>query len=97
MDANLNVPMRRNSTYDMIRRALQVRVGLQNWLRTNPRIGRVKLGTMQFSDAEWQILQQICNHLERFEEASKLMSGEKYPTLSFVVPIFVELFSHIEH
>src|SRR5690242_6666024 len=34
--------------------------------------------------------------LEMFENASKMMSGEKYPTLSFVMPIFIELFTFIE-
>jgi hypothetical protein len=26
-----------------------------------------------------------------------MMSGEKYPTLSFVMPVLIELFSFIEH
>jgi hypothetical protein len=51
---------------------------------------------MQFTEDEWETLQQICAHLEKFDEASKLMSGENYPTLSYVIPIFIELFSYIE-
>jgi hypothetical protein len=80
----------------MIKKALKVRVRVRNWLCTDLQIGIMKLYMMQFSDEECQVWQQICDHLERYKVASKLMSGKQYPTLSFVMPIFGETFSHIE-
>eukprot|EP00474_Spongospora_subterranea_P005608 CRZ06066.1 hypothetical protein [Spongospora subterranea] len=92
----LDVRTRWNSTFYMIQRAVKVRCGMQNWLRTDPEIGRAKLGCMQFCQDEWERLERVSCLLEMFENASKLMSGEKYPTLSFVMPIFIELFTFIE-
>ena len=92
----LDVPTRWNSTFYMIQIALKVRNGLKNWLSTDPEIGKVKLGSFQFSQTDWEVLEKICTLLEKFESASQLLSGGSYPTLSFVMPVFIELFSYIE-
>jgi hypothetical protein len=57
-----------NSTYYMIERELKVRHGLKDWLSTDHQIEKLKLGMMQFTEDEWETLQQICAHLEKFEE-----------------------------
>ena len=93
---SLDVPTRWNSTFAMIQRAIKVREGLWNWLGTDPEIGKVKLGFLQFSDTDWTTLDLMCGILQKFEEASTMMSGEKYPTLSLSMPVFIELFTFIE-
>ena len=93
----LDVPTRWNSTFYMIQRALKVRNGLKNWISTDPEIGKVKLGSCQFSQTDWEVLERISVLLEKFESASQLLSGGSYPTLSFVMPVFIELFSYIEN
>ena len=80
----------------LIQRAVKVREGMDNWLRTNPEIGRTKLGGLRFSEEEWQSLERVSSLLGMLESASKMMSGKKYPTLSYVMPIFIELFTSIE-
>ena len=93
---SLDVPTRWNSTFAMIQRAIKVREGLRNWLGTDPEIGKVKLGFLQFSDTDWTTLDLMCGILQKFEEASIMMSGEKYPTLSLSMLVFIELFTFIE-
>jgi len=45
---------------------------------------------------EWDTLAKISKLLEKFEVANKMMSGAKYPTLSIVMPLFIDLFFFIE-
>jgi len=40
---------------------------------------------------------RICSHLKMFEEATKMMSAEKHPTILLVMPLFIELFSYIQY
>src|SRR5689334_18382988 len=80
----------------MIQRAVKVRDGLKNWLSTDPVIGKIRLGALQLTSTEWRNLERVCDILQKFEEASTMMSGAKYPTLSLVMPLFVELFTFIE-
>jgi len=54
------------------------------------------LGYLKLSDADWITIEEIVEHLSVFEEASKLLSGDKYVTLSMVMPTFIELFSYIK-
>jgi hypothetical protein len=70
---------------------------MKNWLSTDPEIGKAKLGFFQFNQTEWETLERICLLLQKFESATTMMSGETYPTLSFVMPVFIELFSFIDH
>ena len=71
----LDVPTRWNSTFYMIQRAVKVRDGLKNWLSTDPEIGRMKIGSLQFSPNDWATMEKICTYLEKFESASRMMSG----------------------
>jgi hypothetical protein len=92
----LDVPTRWNSTYYMIKRAIEVREGFHNWIGTNPEIGKTKMASYQLEPHEWDLLQTVQSVLEKFELATKLISGTKYPTLALVMPLFIELFSYIE-
>jgi len=74
----------------------QTKKGFNNWIATDPTVGKVKLGYLKLSDADWITIEEIVEHLSVFEEASKLLSGDKYVTLSMVMPTFIELFSYIK-
>jgi hypothetical protein len=45
---------------------------------------------------EWRDIEKIITFLEPFEELSQKIGGDKYPTLSFVVPAFNSLMDHLE-
>ena len=81
----LDVPTRWNSTFHVIKRPIAVRKGLKNWLCTNTEKGKVKLGSLQVIDEEWEALENICILLKKFESSTKIMSRGKYPTLSLVM------------
>ena len=74
----------------------QTKKGFNNWIATDPTVWKVKLGYLKLSDADWITIEEIVEHLSVFEEASKLLSGDMYVTLSMVMPTFIELFSYIE-
>ena len=80
----------------MLQRVLCQRQGFNNWLGTNPKVGKMSLGFLKLQDSDWHIIQQMVEHLNVFEEATKLLSGSKYITLSMVIPTFIELFTYIE-
>jgi hypothetical protein len=44
---------------------------------------------------EWKLLEQICNLLEPFAEITSLSSGEKYDTLTYVIPCYYHLETHL--
>jgi len=47
------------------------------------------------TSAEWNILQELTNMLKPFEIATRKLSAENYPTLSFVVPIMYSCYQAI--
>lgn len=92
----LDVPTRWNSTFTMIKRVLKVRQGLNVWLMSNPIIGTTNMASLKITDNEFKTLENVSNMLSPFEGATKMMSGEKYTTLSLVLPSFYELFNFVE-
>lgn len=69
----LDISTRWNSTYCMVKSVIKVHNGLKNWLHIDSQIRNIKLAKLQLSDDEWQKFQSMCDHLKRFEEASRLM------------------------
>lgn len=43
------------------------------------------------NDNEWELVDSIANVLEPLKEATNIMSGEMYPTLSHYIPLYMEL------
>ena len=76
-----DVHTRWNSTYAMLERAIAIRLRLDTYCR-------IDRDLQSFSEAEWDELQQLCELLQMFAEATKRMSAELYPTLTLVVPLF---------
>jgi zinc finger BED domain-containing protein 1 (E3 SUMO-protein ligase ZBED1) len=93
----LDVVTRWNSTFYMLERLIKQKKAFNNWLETNPKIGKIHLGYLKLSTADWSLIDRKVEHLNVFEEATKLLSGDKYVTLSMVMPTFIELFTYIEN
>ncbi|CAB4478569.1 unnamed protein product [Rhizophagus irregularis] len=87
----LDVPTRWNSTFDMIKRALQLKVALEYIVFHDK-----DLKKYTFSEEKWAIFEQIKNFLEIFKEVTVIMSGSHYPTLSLTVPLYNILIDHVE-
>ncbi|CAG8713461.1 3269_t:CDS:2, partial [Scutellospora calospora] len=54
-----------------------------------------ELDSLLLDEAEWIAINEIIKILEKFANATKLLSGSYYPTLSFTYPIICELFKHL--
>jgi hypothetical protein len=85
----LDVRTRWNSTYDMIKRARELRTPLSNFAKINP-----DLPTL--NDEEWELLEVVAQLLSIFAGATRVLSAANYPTLNIAVPIYNYLFNNLE-
>lgn len=83
----LDVSTRWNSTYLMLRKCLEAKVGID-------RFCVLESGIPYFIDAnEWQTVQNVCDFLEAFYDVTVLFSGSDYPTAN----LYFENVVYIEH
>jgi hypothetical protein len=68
---------------------------LQLELEENLEKDAEELDLLLLDEAEWIAISEIIKILEKFANATKLLSGSHYPTLSFTYPIICELFKHL--
>jgi len=52
-----------------------------------------KKTNLLLDSVEWLIVAEVMNVLSPFEEATKKLQGQKYPTLAYVYPIFWNLYN----
>lgn len=76
-----DVPTRWNSTFYMLERFIE----LEDAIRSSVALLHANLPILRASD--WNVLKQLHTILKPFEEATKQISGEKYMTASFVIPV----------
>lgn len=56
-----------------------------------------KVAKCKLSEDEWSLLSQIHSFFKEFKNVSRLLGGEKYPTLPLAVIAFNMLLDRIEH
>ena len=49
------------------------------------------MSLFDFTDVEWGIAKSILNILEAVDEITTILSGEKYSTLSWCLPLLIDL------
>lgn len=76
-----DVPTRWNSTYYMIERFLEVKTQVNDILLSIPN------DQMLVTGKEFELLNNVLTMLRPLEEATKIVSGDKYCTASTVIPI----------
>uniref|UniRef100_A0A6P7H1Y9 Uncharacterized protein LOC114345090 n=1 Tax=Diabrotica virgifera virgifera TaxID=50390 RepID=A0A6P7H1Y9_DIAVI len=80
-----DTPTRWNSTYDMLRKFLEIEDALKSTLALIDE----QLPILTHSD--WKVIKDLCKVLKPFEDATKYISGELYCSGSVVIPISVGL------
>lgn len=91
----LDVATRFNSTCNMIGKSLRLKPALkiifEEFEKHSKRDEQYVL-----TEAEWDDLETINEFLLPFAEATEMISGEKYVTMSLIVPLYDKLMSHCE-
>lgn len=56
---------------------------------------RKKLIGVKFASADWNILLALRRVLEQFNDATEILSGKSYPTLSLAYPVIYSLYNYL--
>lgn len=88
-----DVPTRWNSSFYMLRRLLQLRVALIAVLCDPSVTPKQADRDLLLKDSQWKLAEQLVEILEPFENATTAISGQKYVTLSLLMPIASHLYS----
>lgn len=105
INAGLIVDMRVrwNSSYKMLQRILLYQVVLDKLyeqLDSLPGVTdqqRRKLMNSKIDGNDWNLIQALRRVLERFDEATKVLSGQNYPTLSLSYAIIISLSHYLKN
>ncbi|CAG8743306.1 15304_t:CDS:2 [Rhizophagus irregularis] len=89
----LDVPTRWNSTYDMVKRALDLKVVFDKIILANE---FSDLNSIKLSQSDWTSLENIAAFLRCFAKLSTEMCASTYPTISAVYPMYNLLMGHAE-
>ncbi|XP_053999814.1 uncharacterized protein LOC128887676 [Hylaeus anthracinus] len=76
-----DVPTRWNFTYNMIDRFIILEEPIK------ATIAIINKNLPQITSAEWEILHELAVILKPIESATKIISGEQYPTISIIIPL----------
>jgi hypothetical protein len=92
----LDVPTRWSSTFDMLERALQLRVPLcKLFLEMNAQPSELDDGPPPFfSPAEWTTYEYLCEYLEPFKDITVECSGQNHVSFTTVLPLYNVLLDH---
>jgi len=95
--------VRWNSTYLMIKRFKSLKK-FANALTTSPeridgiKIDQIKkLEKLHFSSTDWMLVDTLYLVLKPFYDATKLLSGQNYPTLSIAHVVYKSLTNHLQN
>jgi hypothetical protein len=94
----LDVLTRWNSTYDMMDRALKLEKSIQMYVsQYDSNLTTSEMDkAFNLKGSMWGRFRDIMEYLQKFKEVSTVLCGDKYPTLSMVVPQYNRLLKHLE-
>jgi hypothetical protein len=76
-----DISSRWNSTFKMIERLLKIKILLTVLMSSLSRTPNC------LNSSEWEIITDFINILKPFENITSELLGEKYPTLSLIIPL----------
>jgi len=90
----LDMPIRWNSTYNMIKKVCDLRVPIQAVCAVQDYDISVK--ALELTLGDWVILNDILKLFAIFVRPSKKLQGEKYPTMNYAIPQYLQLLHKLE-
>ncbi|CAF1202668.1 unnamed protein product [Adineta ricciae] len=102
-DLIIDMRVRWNSSYKMLQRLLLYQSVLENlYEQLNSLAGvtdqqRRKLLNSKLNGNDWNLIQALRRVLERFDEATRVLSGQNYPTLSLSYAITFSLLHYLRN
>ena len=90
----LDMPIRWNSTYNMIKRAFDLQKAIQSVCATQDFDLSVK--ALELTQGDWLILNSMLKLFAIFVRPSKKLQGERYPTMNYAIPQYLRLLHKLE-
>lgn len=91
----LDIEVRWNSTYDMILRAMRLRVPLKSWLESQM-VDDPALDRLTLTNIDWKKLKYLIVLLRPFAEFTSLLGSTKDTTINHTWNVYNHLFNHLE-
>ena len=86
----MDIKTRWNSTFNMIDRAVKMKLQLETL-----KIRQPSLSLYWLTELEWEELQDVSELLSEFAMATTELSGQNYPTIAHVCVIFLSLIAYL--
>jgi len=83
------LPTRWNSTFYMMQRLVQLKQLIRLYLKDTMSEDEVK--SYDLSDHQWSVVKSILSLLEGVDQVTKTLSGERYSTFSWCLPLLFGL------
>ena len=90
----LDMPIRWNSTYNMIKKAFDLQKAIQSVCATQDFDLSVK--ALELTQGDWLILNSMLKLFAIFVRPSKKLQGERYPTMNYAIPQYLRLLHKLE-
>jgi hypothetical protein len=90
-----DIGIRWNSTYDMIVRAIRLRIPIKSWLEAQI-IKETNLDQLELTQTDWKKLKYLVALLRPFAEYTHLLGNTKDTTINHTWNVYNSLFDHLD-
>jgi zinc finger BED domain-containing protein 1 (E3 SUMO-protein ligase ZBED1) len=101
LSLEMDVRTRWNSTLSMLKRLVRLKISLcifLQYLKSSEGRGEMKMKNIpSFQEEDWALIECLCIVLNPFLRTTEKLSGEKYPTFVYALPVLCRLKQHLEN
>lgn len=92
----LDCPTRWSSTADMLERAIKLKAPIISYLAVVDSVKKASDEPLSLTSDAWGNFERILEYLVPFRQATRMVCGDTYPSLSMVVPLYNKLMDHLK-